>query len=176
MISLVFDTETTGIPLHPDADDKLQPRIIEFGGILVDSDGNELDSIEVLIDPQQQIEQIITKITGITNADLRGQPIFIERAPELRPFFAEADALIAHNLPFDYRMVDMELSRNHVRNWPWPELMVCTVQEHSEEWGKFPKLQDLYKYYTGNVLHQTHRALDDVRALVEVAKCAGVLP
>ena len=176
MISLIFDTETTGLILHPAAKDELQPRIIEWGGLLVESDGTEVGELNILIHPGCRLPPEITKITGITEDDLRGQPKFSEVVPLLRDMFAKAGAMIAHNLPFDRGMMELDLRRaGQLAQWPWPKIGICTVQEHAEEWGRRPKLTELYEYYMGRPLAQTHRAIDDVRALKEVCLRAGVL-
>ena len=176
-LTLVFDTETTGIPLHPAAKDSVQPRIIEWGGVLVDSEsGEEVEALELLINPGVKLPPKITSITGITDDDLVGAATFAEAAPRLRPLFQRADALLAHNLPFDYTMMQLDLARAGVlAAWPWPQRLICTVQEHAEEWGRRPKLTELYKWYFGEPLAQTHRALDDVRALARIALESGVM-
>lgn len=176
MDTIVFDTETTGIPKHPDAKPEIQPRIIEFGGVRVNSDGEILAQLELLINPEQPLEEIITKITGLTDEVLADKPTFNEVEPQLRAFFDGADAVLAHNLPFDTTMIDLELARFNLPPMPWPELRICTVQEHAEEWGKRPRLLELYEHYTGEPLAQKHRALDDVLALLTTADKAGVLP
>lgn len=176
MKTLIFDTETTGLVLHRKAKAELQPRIIEWGGLLVDEEGNELDSFNTLIDPGVPLPAEITKITGITEAELKGQPTFAEVAPRLRELFSEADVLIAHNLPFDSTMMKLDLGRAGLLDgWPWPKYLICTVQEHAAAWGHRPKLTELYEHYMGRPLAQTHRALDDVRALKEVCLKARVL-
>jgi len=175
MITLVFDTETTGIPKHPNAQDEVQPRIIEFGGALVNSDGEILKELNFLINPEQPLEDVITKITGLTDEDLADQPTFAERAPEILALFAEADALLAHNLPFDKTMMGLDIERAKVKEWIWPGVEICTVQEHADDWGRRPKLTELYEHYTGEKLAQTHRAIEDVRALITVCKAAGAL-
>lgn len=175
MITLVFDTETTGIPLHPRAKVSGQPRIIEFGGVLVDERGKVIDELELLINPGVKLPQVITKITGLTDQDLACEPSFSDVADQIKFMFERADALLAHNLPFDSTMIQLELDRWRIANWPWPRYNICTVQEHAEEWGKRPKLTELYEHYKGVKLAQTHRALDDVLALADVAKMAGVL-
>lgn len=176
MKTLVFDTETTGIPKHPNARDSVQPRIIEFGAILVDSSGEPLQEIDILFNPGVELEAIITKITGLTDEDLSDAPRFADCAKEqLAPLFAAADQLVAHNLPFDYTMLAMELERAGIHDWPWPPILTCTVQECAEEWGKRPKLTELYQEMTGEKLAQTHRALDDVEALAEVCRRLEIL-
>lgn len=171
----VFDTETTGIPKHPHAKIGIQPRIIEFGGVLVDRQGVVVQELELLFDPAQPLESIITKITGLTDADLRGQPMFEAQLPFLREFFAAADVVIAHNLPFDMTIIDLEIERLGAEAFSWPKIQICTVQENAERWGRRPKLTELYLEVAGEKLAQTHRALDDVAALVEVCRLTGVL-
>lgn len=176
MIALVFDVETTGLVKHPRAKDSVQPRIIEWGGVLYDSAAKEVvREHHVVINPKQPLEPIITKITGLTDEDLADQPEFHEVLGPLREMFAAADALVAHNLPFDHNLMELELARCGEREWPWPRHNVCTVQEHAEEWGRRPKLLELYQHYTGEPLAQTHRALDDCHALLKVCELSGVL-
>jgi DNA polymerase III epsilon subunit-like protein len=175
MIALIFDTETTGLTKHPRSKDAVQPRIIEWGGVLVDEHGVVLDELDVLINPGQPLEPIITKITGLTDDDLANQPKFRDRVDLLRPFFERADAVIAHNLPFDSRLMELELARIGVTDWPWPQRKICTVQEHAEQWGRRPKLLELYQHYFDEPLEQKHRALDDVLALARIVNRCGVL-
>jgi DNA polymerase-3 subunit epsilon len=186
MITLVFDTETTGVPIHPKARMDAQPRILEFGCALVDEEGRILREINLLINPGKIPSNLpkrsnlidkakIFKITGIDTDDLVDEPTFEDVLDQIRPFFEEADQLIAHNLPFDKAMMELDLKRAGVEDWPWPKVQICTVQEHVEEFGRFMKLLELYEHYTGKPLDQTHRALDDVHALIEVCKGSGVL-
>jgi DNA polymerase III epsilon subunit-like protein len=176
MIHLIFDTETTGLVLHPSAKDEMQPHIIEWGGLLVDGHGNELGELNVLINPGIPLPERITKITGIKDEDLIGQPLFAEVMGQIREMFSRAEVLIAHNLPFDSNMMKLELARvGLLADWPWPRTNVCTVQEHAEEWGRRPKLTELYEMYMGKKFEQSHRAIDDVRALKEICVAAGVL-
>jgi DNA polymerase III epsilon subunit-like protein len=177
MITLIFDTETTGLVKHPLAKDSIQPQIIEWAGILVDENAEVIQELELLINPGCPLPQEITKITGLTDEDLADKPSFKEVARLIQNMFEMADALLAHNLPFDSNMMKLELRRlGLLESWPWPRLNICTVQEHAEEWGYRPKLKELYEWYTGQPLDQKHRALDDVRTLAIVAKQSGVLP
>lgn len=170
----VFDTETTGLPRHPRAKARVQPRVIEFAGALVDSRGETVRELELLINPGVELEAIITKITGLTDADLAEAPTFDGVAHFLREFFGGAEAVVAHNLPFDMTMIDLDCVRTEVEPIAWPRRRICTVQEASERWGRRPKLLELYEELTGEKLDQKHRALDDVRALVRVAQLMGV--
>ena len=165
---IVIDWETSGLTLHPDAPVHKQPRAIEFGGALLDRNGVVVEEASILINPGEPISAEITKITGITDADLVGAPSFAEVLPQLRRLFAEADTVMAHNLPFDKAILRGELARLDVHDFIWPKRELCTVGLYKDQWGRNPRLPELYEAVIGEPLAQTHRALDDVHALVEI--------
>lgn len=168
MTTIAFDTETTGLTFHADAPLSLQPRIIEFGCVLLRPDGSTEDEFNVLICPGEQITDEITKITGITNEQLVGQPTFAEALPEIEKRFAAARTVIAHNLAFDRSMMRFELDRIGRAKFPWPAREICTVEATMPDWGRRVKLKDLYAALFGRPLAQKHRALDDAKALAEI--------
>lgn len=169
MKALIFDTETTGLPFHRNAKLALQPKVIEFGALVLDHEGNELASMNEIVDPGCEIEPVITKITGLTNEDLKGKPKFADILPRIEALFSDCDVVVAHNLPFDMAMIDFELARLG-REFVWPRIKLCTVQDNLPRYGKRPKLTELYEDVIGVPLAQTHRALDDCRALAEIVK------
>lgn len=165
---IVFDTETTGLPLHPDAPLEKQPKIIELGAALVDRTGRVVDTFQQLLHPGEDITDEITKITGITNDMLVGQPKFSDALPQLREFFGRAFAVFAHNLPFDKKLLMFDLKRVGCEDFPWPQAEYCTIGLHRAAWGRNMKMTELYQRALNKPLPQTHRALDDVQALVEI--------
>lgn len=168
---LVWDTETTGLTLHPSADLTVQPRIIEFACALVDGEvGGIIEDYSTLINPGVPITEEITRITGITDAMVKDAPTFAAAMQFIAPFFTRAreGASLAHNLEFDEAMLRNEMRRAAITGFDWPQARLCTVQLYTEEWGRNPKLTELYERKMGRPLAQTHRALDDVRALAEI--------
>lgn len=165
---VVFDTETTGLTLHPDAPLVKQPRMIEFGAVVLDRRGEVVEEASVLINPREPLTAEIVKITGITDADLADAPVFADALPQIRRIFEGAEMVMAHNLPFDRAILKGELARADVFDFPWPRREICTVGLYKEQWGRNPRLQELYAAIMGHPLAQTHRALDDVKALVEI--------
>ena len=172
-ITLIFDTETTGL-LKPSVSDlSEQPKIIELAVVAIDQSYERIREHSWLIYPAEELTPIITKITGLTNADLKGKPTFMEVLPEIEEAFLGACRLIAHNMPFDSGMLRNELTRcNRQYAFPYPPNQLCTVQLASDLiFGRRAKLTELYEKTIGKPLAQTHRALDDVNALVEIV-CA----
>lgn len=178
----VWDTETTGL-LIPGAPLDKQPHIIEFGVVMVASaefEGVEnpyvLDRHSWLINPGVPLEPIITKITGLTDDDLRGKPSFAEVLPEIVAFFIGVHGMVAHNLPFDKGMLVVELQRlGKEHAFPYPPEQICTVAHFVQTFGRRAKMTEVYARVMGKPLPQTHRALDDCSALAEICMKAEVL-
>lgn len=170
-LAIGFDCETTGLNKHPDADLNKQPKAIEFGCVLISlDDGRTVDKFNILIDPQEALDADIVRITGLTDDQLRGQPTFPDAWRHIRPYFDRCVAMFAHNLPFDRMILTNELRRSGVEDFVFPARSVCTVGLYREQWGRNPKLLELYEDVMGKPLAQTHRALDDVQAMVEIVQ------
>jgi len=165
---IVFDTETTGLTLHPDAPLSKQPKIIEFGAVILEQ-GEIVETASILINPQESLTPEITKITGLTDEDLKNEKPFADNYQYLCELFGSCGHVMAHNLPFDRAMILNEVARiPSAIGFPWPERETCTVGLYKEQWGYNPNLRKLYEDVMGKPLAQTHRALDDVKALVEI--------
>lgn len=169
MITIVWDTETTGL-LKPDlADLKEQPQIIELAITKLDDKYKVKKKRSWLINPGIPLPAEITKITGLTDDDLKGKPSFIDVLAEIEEEFLGTYRMVAHNLPFDKGMLVNELRRvNREFAFPYPPAQVCTAQLSEQYDGKRMRLIQLYKLVTGKEYPQTHRAQDDVDALVEI--------
>lgn len=164
MIDLLFDTETTGL-VGPQllALDK-QPYVIEFYGCLVSREtGEVLDEIDQLFSVPVPVTPEITRITGLTDADLQGKPTFGEFCPKFVEFFGRADRVVAHNLAFDWQMMNIEMQRNgHAIDWP--ELF-CTVEMTEHVDGFRLSLTALHEKLFGTAFKGAHRGREDVDAL-----------
>lgn len=163
----MFDTETTGFPLPNVADLDKQPRIIELALARIEH-GKVVSEHSWLFNPERPLEAVITKITGLKDEDLADKPLFRQMLGEIEETFGGADQLIAHNAPFDTALLAYEIERCSRTGFPWPAITTCTVQEFFHLKGRRLKLTQLYELKMGRPLAQTHRAMDDVRALVEI--------
>lgn len=89
---VVFDFETTGLDSEID-------QIIEIGALLVE-DGKPVKEFSTLVKPTVELEDTITKITGITKSMLEDQPAIEDVLPDFLRFF-DGCILVAHNAEFD---------------------------------------------------------------------------
>jgi DNA polymerase-3 subunit epsilon len=113
---LVYDTETTGLPLwqepsdHPD-----QPHITQIAAQLCDEDdGTILASMNTMIRPDGwTIPEDVARLTGITTEKAAACGVSITIALDLFFSLWERAALrVAHNESFDARMVRIEIKHN----------------------------------------------------------------
>ena len=171
----IIDTETTGLLLPSTAPLEKQPKIIELGIVIVDSDSQKIISqYNWLINPGDlPLSKEITKITGIKTSDLEDQPTFKTLLPTIKAAISQCDVLIAHNAGFDVGMLKNDLKRCDCVDFPWPSKTICSVQEYTSRFGHKPNLKKLYESVFGVPLEQTHRAIDDAMALYEILKKDG---
>lgn len=102
---VAFDTETTG--LRP-----MVHKLVEVGAVRFRGDGDELETFQQLIDPQDVIPEDVRGIHGITPAMVCGQPTVEHVLPQFVKFLGDPDTiLLAHNAPFDLGFLAMGLIR-----------------------------------------------------------------
>jgi DNA polymerase III epsilon subunit-like protein len=164
----IIDTETTGFAQPSIVELDKQPRIIELGMIIVE-DGKPIVEHNWLINPGNlPLSAEITKITGIKTEDLEDMPQFSEIVEDIKAVFQGCTHLIAHNAPFDTALLRFDLERSACCDFPWPTNIICSVQEYVPIFGKRMTLKALYLAIMGMPLAQTHRAIDDAKALYDI--------
>lgn len=99
---VAFDLETTG----RDAD---QDRIIEIGIVRFEG-GEVVDRWSQLVQPERHVSDEIVALTGITNDDLVGKPIFADVVEETMRRL-DAPLWLAFNCQFDIGFLLAELRR-----------------------------------------------------------------
>lgn len=167
MNRVLFDTETTGL-LKPNANHvDEQPEIVEIYACVVDEEFNLLREFNSFFKPKIPLTEELTKIHGITNGMLQGEPTFGDKFEEMAEFFTGTDELIAHNVAFDRSMLANELIRiDKLINFPWPRIHTCTVEMAMPIEQRRINLSKLHTYATGKPHEGAHRAKADVHALV----------
>lgn len=104
MREICFDTETTGLdPLKGD-------RVFEIGCVELIDKKTTGNTFYALLNPERELSQEVTEITGFTDVDLVGKPIFKDKAQEFLDFI-EGAHLIAHNANFDMKFINFELEK-----------------------------------------------------------------
>lgn len=171
---IIFDTETTSFLKPEVAELKTQPRIIEIAALYVDeAKGYKvIEEFHSLLNPEEPLDEETHKqITGLKDADLAAAPTFLEIIDSLCEFFLAERVLVAHNLEFDRGVLASELRRiGRECAFPWPPTQMCTVNLTKHLLGRRMKLTELYELKLKKPLKQTHRAMDDTRALLEIVK------
>ena len=100
--AVLFDTETTGLEPHSGH------RVIEVAAVELMNDLPTGKNFHKLVHPERDVPEDATRIHGFTLADLVDKPRFADVVDDLLEFFGDAK-LIAHNAPFDFAFLDLEL-------------------------------------------------------------------
>jgi DNA polymerase-3 subunit epsilon len=160
--SVLFDTETTGLdPLTGD-------RVIEIAALELIRDLPTGQHFHRLLDPGREVPYEATRIHGITNAMLVGQPDFADIADELLKFLGDGP-LIAHNAPFDFGFLDAEFDRIGYQRVDRARMVDTLALAKARFPGMPNSLDALCRRYEIDLSERTtHNALLDCRLLAKV--------
>ncbi|MFB5661704.1 ATP-dependent DNA helicase DinG [Alteribacillus sp. HJP-4] len=98
---VVIDVETTGNAPHKG------DKIIQIGAAVVEN-GKLIQTYSTYVYPQKSIPAFISQLTGITDKDVAGAPVFSEVAPQILELMKDS-YFVAHNVPFDFSFINEEL-------------------------------------------------------------------
>ena len=155
---VVVDTETTGARAGDD-------RLIEIGAARMVG-GEITDTFQQLIDPGRHVPRRITQLTGISTAMVYGQPDVTEVMPRFVDFLG-SDVMVAHNLPFDARFLDVALDEAGLPPLQNPTLDTLRLARRLLSSLPSKGLSGLTKHF-GIEVHGRHRALGDAVATAEL--------
>lgn len=147
---VVFDIETSGLNPHKD-------KIIEIGAIKY-INNKKVDEFNYLIDPKVNLNDIVTKVTGLTDKDLKGQKDISEVLPLFLDFIKDYP-IIGHNVRFDYDFIEANINKlhlNHIKNKIIDTLFLSRITIYD---SKNHKLETLKEYL--NLNYDSHRAFCD---------------
>lgn len=155
-IGVIVDTETTGLV-------KADAEVIEIAAVAFTYDtsgiGRLIGTFEGLQQPSGRLSADITRLTGLTDADLRGQSI---DGDALARFLEPADLVIAHNAAFDRPFCETLHPVFKESRW------ACSVTD--VDWTAFgsdsAKLASLLA--SVGLFHTGHRAMVDCHALMSI--------
>ena len=107
----VIDFETTGL-------DTSSCHAVSVAVVHIDLGQSNAELVySQMIDPCVPIPQVTTDIHGIADGDVSGCPTFKEQLPDLLEAL-DGRLLAAFNLPYDWSMLNTELSRCGVEGFP----------------------------------------------------------
>lgn len=177
MKALIFDTETTGLfkffnKLHTKPEQmRPYPWCIEFFGHVVTDDGTVHGEAEFWAKPGVAITDEITKITGITEADVAEAPGFGANADRVLELIRSSDAIVAHNLSYDSRILEVDFKRigrfDELTDALKGKRLICTIQESHHFKGHRLNLTALHTHLFDEGFPNAHRARHDVNALTK---------
>lgn len=173
---LVFDTETTGLPLfkkspdHPD-----QPHLVQLAYVVFHQ-GKPVRTNAVLIDSNfessPEAERVHRKTMILRR--LYGQ-LAVNALDEFLTLANRVELVVAHNFKFDALMIERTI-RYFVCNDFLPRNVFCTMLATTDliklpgPYGfKWPKLDEAYRHFIhGAGIVNAHDALADVNACAEI--------
>lgn len=126
-----------------------------------------VDEYYTLIQPETWFDRINTQIHGISESDVVDAPKFPEVWKDMKQYFTDEQLVIAHNMPFDKRVLSGTLAYYNIQT---PRFMtLCTVRSSRALLKTLPnhKLNTVAAHYGIPLNH--HHAQDDARA------CATIL-
>jgi DNA polymerase III subunit epsilon len=153
-----LDLETTGIDIVKD-------RIVEIALLKVQLDGSEKELLQ-RVNPGIPISPEATRIHGITNEDVAGEPAFKEVAKQLAKFIEGCDLAGYNSNRFDIPLLAEEFLRADIDI----ELKKRKFIDVQAIFHKMEKrtLEAAYQFYCKKNLIDAHSALADTRATYEV--------
>lgn len=167
---VLFDTETTGLVYHRD-------EIIEFAAVVVERHNGEITVVQeydelITLSPGGFVPPQIQQLTGISNEDLRSRGVPKTRVCcDIARMVAGNTLLLAYNAHFDLSFLYYLLLRDGdptiLKGKDKLDLLTVYKDRHS-----YPhKLCNAIEVYgLGDKVVNSHRAVDDVLATVEVMK------
>ncbi len=167
---MLFDTETTGLIYHRD-------EIIEFSAVVVEQRAGEITVVReydelIALSPGGCVPPMIQQLTGISNEDLQSRGIpKTQLCRDIADMVAGNTLLLAYNAHFDLSFLFYLLLRDGdpsvLKGKDKLDLLTVYKDRHS-----YPhKLCNAIEVYgLADKVVNSHRAVDDVLATVEVMK------
>ena len=177
---LFFDTETTGLPRNwkaPVTDLNNWPRMVQIGWILYDNEGNEIESNDYIIKPENfTIPTESSRVHGITTERAIREGVSLEEAlNQFNELIERSNYIVAHNISFDEKILGAELLRTNIQSNFNNKRKLCTMKLATDYckipgmYGyKWPSLSELHIKLFNEDFEEAHDASADISA---TARC-----
>ncbi len=149
---VAFDLETTGLSAKTE-------RVIEVGAVRFGLDGRTVGELQLFADPGIPVPLGVQRLTGISSADLAGQPSPVEVVAQLAAF-CEGAELVGHGSAFDLAFCSQLLPDSFGRRDAFDTLELARILlpvAGSHNLGALARLLGLRH-------ERPHRALSDAQA------------
>jgi len=174
---LVFDTETTGLPIwkepsdHPD-----QPHVVDIAWTLYGADLEEIERFDAIINPGEGviIPDELAELHGITTERAREEGIDpSEVFGRFEDVLARTEFIVGHNVSFDVRMMRITGARVTGEKWENNLPTFCTMRKstnicrilkekpRTEKDWKWPTLSEAIRHFFDEEHSDAHRARPD---------------
>jgi len=199
---MMFDTETTGLlpKTDPNKVNKISdfPYILQLSFVIYDMNQDCIvkEYNEYINVPEKVvISQFITDFTGITREMCKRGVEITDALVDFYLAYMSVDYVVAHNIVFDRRMIELELQRNMIElsvRMPHAAFMFndtynliqnitlhCSMQigkkfcdtyiqgDNGKTWKKPPKLVELHKQLFGFEPKKLHNSLIDSKVAMK---------
>ncbi|MBQ8518914.1 MAG: 3'-5' exonuclease [Agathobacter sp.] len=161
---VVLDLEMTGLSAKTD-------QIIEIGAVKI-KDGQVIDTMECLVNPNCKIPSRVVELTGITDEMVK-TGVDKDEAVEALLDFIEGQILVGQNINFDYSFLK-QWAVNHKRPL---EAKACDTLKLARVLlpPEQPKKLESLCLYFGITRAREHRALDDAMETWQIFEKLKVL-
>lgn len=173
---LVYDTETTGLPLwEQPSDNPLQPHLVQLAALLVNREsGIVTQNMNVIVKPDGwEIPAEVSAIHGITTE--YAQQVGVSEAVALKLFLDlwSGRTRIGHVQSFDARIIRIATKRYCeeavINAWKaGPAECTALLAKPIMGMKKSPKLTEAYRHFFNKELADVHSAMADAVACMEV--------
>jgi DNA polymerase III epsilon subunit-like protein len=191
MNTLIFDTETNGLPVCPafgffplytETNKYNNARIVQVSYIITDCHYDKLEESDTIIKANGfKIEN--SQFHGNTQqiSETRGIS-FTEFAANFSNSLDQVDTLMAHNIDFDFNVLCAEFYRYGlygVIEKMQSKQQICTMKRYkylvnatfkNSATIKYPNLKELYTYATGKTMENHHNSMYDTLNLWRAVK------
>ena len=154
---VVFDLETTGL-------DSQYDRIIEVGAQKL-VNFQVVDEFSSFVRIDTELSSTVTRITGITDEMLKGQPAIQQVIPDFLKFI-DGSILMAHNAGFDKAFLKEEANRLGL-DLEWSVFCSLKLARKFLADLESKSLDSLAEHY-GLTFEARHRSIGDVKVTVAV--------
>ena len=184
---LVFDTETTGLPIGKNPAiiaTHNWPHIVQLSYLIYDTEDNiVVDYIDRIIKlpkgvsiskGSEDIHHISQEMSKTKGVDIKQELV------EFNAKILDVDIIIGHNISFDKNMVMVECVRNKIVNnfikngnkkmeycTMKKSVDICKIErqyKNGEKYYKWPKLMELHEHLFSTIPEKLHNSMVDVLA------------